>query len=122
MTAAGVPSRANFFLQPLATDVVYTPGGKFQEVPVKHHITEDLSAGTPIIFKFPNSQKACYNLDETYIKFKLRIVTDAGDPPNVQHVYPANGIAHTMWKSLTLHANGVPISSTYQPYDYKKND
>ena len=118
--SSGVPASANFFLQPAANDIVYAPGGKFQEVRVKHHVNEDLNSGSPLIFKLPNSEKAVYNLDDTYIKFKLRIVTVANGAADQDAVYPANGIAHTMWKTVSLYANGVPVCSTYQPYGYKK--
>lgn len=120
MSAIGVPSNANFFLQPQATDIVYAPGGKMQEVRVKHQLQQDLTAGSPLIFKLPNSEKLCYNLSQTYIKFKLRIQTVGGENVDAGHAYPANGIAHTMWKSVTLYANEQPVSSTYQPYGYKK--
>ena len=115
----GVPPTANFFLQSKTADIVYAPGGKYQEIRVKHHVEQDLNSGAPLVFKFPNSEKACYDLNDTFIKFKLRIRTDAGGAPGVNTVYPVNGIAHNMWKSITLTANGVPVSSTYSPYDYK---
>ena len=119
MDISGVPPTADFFLQSKASDIVYAPGGKYQEIRVKHHVELDLNSGSPLVFKFPNSEKACYSLRDTFIRFKLRIRTNAGEQPAANTVYPVNGIAHNMWKSVTLYANGIPVSNTYSPYDYK---
>ena len=117
---SGVPARANYFKQP-AKDIVFQPGGKHIQVPVKHHVTNVLTAGSPIIFELPHIDKACYNFAQTYIKFQLRIRTRPnGGAPDVVHVHPANGIAHTVWKNIDLTANGTPLTNSYQPYSHKK--
>ena len=121
--SVGVPARANLFLEPKVGDAVFATGGKFLQIPLQHHITENVNQGTPLVFKFPKIDKACFNLEETYIKFKLKIVNANGTdvaPRNFDAVYPANGIAHTMWKEIKLYANSVPISKSYAPYDLKK--
>ena len=121
--SVGVPARANLFLEPKVGDAVFATGGKFLQIPLQHPITENVNQGSPLVFKFPKIDKACFNLEETYIKFKLKIVNANGTdvaPRNFDAVYPANGIAHTMWKEIKLYANSVPISKSYAPYDLKK--
>ena len=120
MGSIGVPSRANHFQEPKITDSVYTPQGKWLQVSVDHHITQNLNGGQAIVFNLPQIEQAAFNLDDTWIKFKLRIVRANGQAPAAGDlVYPANGIAQTMWKNIQLFANNVQISKTFAPYNYK---
>ena len=53
MGSIGVPSRANHFQEPKITDSVYTPQGKWLQVSVDHHITQNLNGGQAIVFNLP---------------------------------------------------------------------
>ena len=120
--ASGVPSRADFFTEQ-AHDVAYEGGaGGCVPVPLAYHVGNVLNAGSPLIFHLPHIDKAAINFQASYLRFRIRIRTNAGAAigNNPRPVYPTNGIAHTLWKNIELLANGVPTTNSYQPYSYKK--
>lgn len=117
---SGVSSRGDFFKE-LPREIVWRPGGgRYLEISPKHHVSENLDVGSPIIFTFPYVAKAAYNFSQSYMRFKLRIQTRAGGNPVADRVYGAVGIGHTVWKNIELFAGNIPVTNSFQPYGYKK--
>ena len=116
----GISSRADFFKE-LPREIVWEAGGgKHLEVSPKHVVTQNLSAGGPIIFNLPYVYKGSYNFSQSYIKFKLKINSNPENAIGDNEVFGANGIGHTVWKNIELFAGGIPLHTSFQEYGYKK--
>ena len=104
----GVNSRAQFFKEPV-TDASFVPGGLWLDVLPKNVIQEGVKA--PIIFEFGCLHGHSYNMRDSRLHFKLKIVkNDNGRiTQNNKIIRPINSIGINYFKRVEFHINNMPV-------------